>query len=59
MSALEIDAFIDEFEALLVNALDQDEKERAGGAATKALKQMITFLYHNIDLIHGPPRHRY
>jgi hypothetical protein len=44
---------------LLVNALEQDEKERAGGAATKALKQIITFLYHNVDLIHGQPRHKY
>eukprot|EP00615_Pteridomonas_danica_P000065 CAMPEP_0114334254 /NCGR_PEP_ID=MMETSP0101-20121206/4255_1 /TAXON_ID=38822 ORGANISM="Pteridomonas danica, Strain PT" /NCGR_SAMPLE_ID=MMETSP0101 /ASSEMBLY_ACC=CAM_ASM_000211 /LENGTH=1079 /DNA_ID=CAMNT_0001465457 /DNA_START=321 /DNA_END=3560 /DNA_ORIENTATION=+ len=58
MTASELEDFIDEFEQMLVRALEQDEKERAGGAATKALKQIITFLYHNIDLIHGQPRHK-
>ena len=49
---------VHELEHLLEAALAQDAHEAPGGNATKVLKQIITFLYHNVDLIHGAPRHR-
>ena len=54
----EMDALIGEFEKLLRAALRRDGEEIPGGGATKALKAVITFLYHNVDLIHGGARHR-
>jgi hypothetical protein len=49
---------VGELEHLLEAALAQDEVDPPGGDATSCLKQIITFLYHNVDLIHGPPRHQ-
>jgi len=57
LSAQHHACLVHELEHLLEAALAQDAKEAPGGNATKVLKQIITFLYHNVDLIHGAPRH--
>jgi len=58
MGERDFDAFTREFQAMLSAALRRDELEPPGGAATRALKQIITFLYHNVDQVHGPARHK-
>jgi hypothetical protein len=58
LGAPDFAVFINAFDAILTEALVRDETQEPGGPATRALKQVISFLYHNVDLIHGPPRHR-